>query len=225
MRFRVAAAVAVFWMFGAAAESWAQVRVKVRYICRPGRYKTQTNNGPWHYCFDGKHYQSNQGVPKEVLAYWENLERESAERQARWDAESEARKAKVEADRQYWNAQRRAQGLPTYEESAAKHAAGAARSQASYAATQAGRGRAGRGRAGGGVEASAKPEASPIAEETLRAIAVGTKSADVTAALGEPPGKVSTGEDSESWTYVLTNGAFAKVKMEAGAVKEVVIPQ
>lgn len=220
LRFGTGTLALAFLILGAASEAHAQVRIKVRYICREGRYKTQTNNGPWHYCFDGKHYQSDQGVPREVLAYWENRERESAERQAQWDADSVARKAKAEADREYWNAQRRAQGLPSYEEVAAKNAARSSQTQASYAGTY-----AGRARAGGAVEASARPEAQPIAPEALRAIAVGAKSADVVAALGDPPGKVSTGEGAESWTYLLTSGAFAKVKMEAGTVKEVVIPE
>ncbi|MBK7929466.1 MAG: hypothetical protein IPJ98_18885 [Bryobacterales bacterium] len=78
--------------------------------------------------------------------------------------------------------------------------------------------------AAGGIEASAKPEAQPLDPETLKALAPGSPAADIVAALGEPPGKVSTGEHAESWTYVLTTGAFGKLRLEDGKLKSVELP-
>lgn len=78
------------------------------------------------------------------------------------------------------------------------------------------------------VEASTKPEPVPITAELLRSIEVGADRAAVLDKLGTPHGRLANaGEDgsTEVWTYVLTSGAFAKVRLEAEKVVAVNIPQ
>ena len=180
---------------------------KIRYTCREGRFKVRYGggNGPWHYCYD-KTYYTDRTIPPDIRAYFDDMDARLAEVDAKFSTPEHEQhlaqwRAKVEARRQSEDMQ-----------------ATASRSSASL------RGRPIPTVAGGGIEASAKPEAQPLAPETLKALAPGSPAADIVAALGEPPGKVSTGEHAESWTYVLTTGAFGKLRLEDGKLKSVELP-
>ena len=230
MRLRlVLAAVA---LFGSAETALAQFNIQWKYTCAPGRFRisySSKNPKSWHYCYDGNYY-NEKTLPADLRAYFNKVDQDMKEAMDKfhkdWD-ESKQRSteywAKVDADRA-------ARGLPTLASQREANLRWAAeRHGRNVPGTTAGAGnrtmllRSSPG-PGGGVEASAKPEAEPVALEALKAVAPGTSAADLVATLGEPPGKVATGEGVESWTYVLTTGAFAKVKMEAGAVKAVVLP-
>ncbi len=230
MRLRLV--LAVIALFGSAGTAVAQFNIQWKYTCAPGRFRiSYSSKDPksWHYCYDGKYY-NEKTLPADLRAYFNKVDQDMKEAMDKfhkdWD-ESKQRSteywAKVDADRA-------ARGLPTLASQREANMRWAAerhgRSLPGTKPGAAGRSMLLRSSAGpgGGVEASAKPEAEPVALETLKAIAPGTSAADLVAALGEPPGKVATGDGAESWTYVLTTGAFAKVKMEAGAVKAVVLP-
>lgn len=230
MRFRLAAIVAALWMPVGTGSALAQFNIKWTYTCASGRFKVSYSkkdspNRTWHYCFDGKYY-TGKTLPDDVRAYFYDMDRRLKESKEKFDqdwAEHKQRQEQADADR-------RARGLPTSAERLAqarqRHLERTGRAPANGASqgTRHLSPAMSYSRTGGIVEASGKPEAEPITPDALKAIAPGTTAADLVATLGEPPGKVATGEGAESWTYVLTTGAFAKVKMEAGAVKEVVLP-
>jgi hypothetical protein len=62
---------------------------------------------------------------------------------------------------------------------------------------------------------------SAVAEETVRAIAIGTLRADVLAQLGEPRFRLSGGVDR--WTYPLTNNGSARLEFRGGKLADVQI--
>ncbi|HZO53337.1 MAG TPA: hypothetical protein VFB63_11490 [Bryobacteraceae bacterium] len=221
MRFRLAVVIAVLWTLCGVSPSPAQFGITFRYTCAEGRFRVSYGKNVWHYCYDGKYY-SEKTLPADIRAYFAEMDRKMKESQAKFKQDW----AEHERNMERYDAERAAKGLPTraqmFENAKQRHRSGA------YRLTPGGGMSAGGGmgqpRVSGAVEASAKPEAEPVTPEALKGIAAGTSAADLIAALGEPPGKVATGEGVESWTYVLTTGAFAKVKLEAGAVKEVVVP-
>ncbi|MBN8729634.1 MAG: hypothetical protein J0L64_03775 [Acidobacteria bacterium] len=191
--------------FEAAAQAVPGFRI--RYTCNEGRFKVRYGgkNGAWHYCYD-KTYYTDKTIPPDIRAFFDNMDAKLAEVDAKFSTPAHQQqvadwKAKVEARRQSEDLQ-----------------------SAAYRGSSSLRGRPIPTAAAGGIEASAKPEAKPLAPETLKALAPGSPAADIVAALGEPPGKVSTGEQAESWTYVLTTGAFAKLRLEDGKLKSVELP-
>ncbi|MEP7366976.1 MAG: hypothetical protein ABI972_27265 [Acidobacteriota bacterium] len=222
MRFRFAVVLTVLWtsvVSGVASAQFAP-EIKFRYTCASGRFRVSYGKGVWHYCYDGKYY-NEKTLPADIRAYFAAMDQRMKESQAKFKedwAEHEQKMAQYDSDRA-------AQGLPTRAQMQ-ENARQRNQSGGAYRLTPGGGIGGGMGtvRRGGTVEASRKPEAEPVTLEALKAVAPGTTAADLVAALGEPPGKVTTGEGAESWTYVLTTGAFAKVKMEAGGVKEVVLP-
>jgi len=224
---------AVVWALAGAGVAWTQVGIQWTYTCAPGRFRLTYNKkdkNSWHYCYDGKYY-SEKTLPADLRAYFEKVDRDMKESMDKfhkdWD-ESKKRSA------EYWagvDTERVAKGLPTMAEQRAENMRWAAerhgRKVGRLPAEPSGGSRTLRPpavRGSGGIEASNKPEAEPVTAEALKAVAIGTTAGDLVAALGEPPGKVATGEGAETWTYVLTTGAFAKVRIEAGGVKEVVLP-
>jgi hypothetical protein len=225
MRFRPAVVLAVLWTLCGAALAPAQFGITFRYTCASGRFRVSYGKNVWHYCYDGKYY-NEKTLPADIRAYFERVAREHKEAMEKFHRDfAEAKQKSAE----HWaavDADRLAKGFPTLAEQREMNTQRMAERRAGKLGPPAG------GAVmlhpsmarGGGVEASAKPEAEPVTPEALKGIAAGTSAADLIAALGEPPGKVATGEGVESWTYVLTTGAFAKVKLEASTVKEVVVP-
>lgn len=180
---------------------------KIRYTCNAGRFKVRYGggNGPWHYCYD-KTYYTDKTIPPDIRAFFDNMDAKLAEVDAKFSTPEHLQqraewKANVEARRQ-------SAGM----RSTASHSPAALRGRPILPT------------AAGGIEASAKPEAQPLAPDALKALAPGSPAPDIVAALGEPPGKVSTGENAESWTYVLTTGAFGKLRLEDGKLKSVELP-
>ena len=232
MRSRYVFALALLWILGAATLAQAQFgpKIDIRYTCAPGRFRISYSKGKtWHYCYDGKYY-NDKTLPADIRAYFENVDREHKESMAKFKQEWDQKKNESDA---YWASvdnDRRAKGLPTLAEQRAVFTKRTAERRAQLASGRASGSTSGYSRpsgtkAGAGVEASAKPEAEPIMPAALEAVPPGAKPADVLDALGDPPGKVFTGEGAETWTYVLTTGEFAKVKFVAGSVKEVVLPK
>lgn len=172
---------------------------KIRYTCNAGRFKVRYGggNGPWHYCYD-KTYYTDKTIPPDIRAYFDDMDARLAAVDAKFSSpEYQQRRAESKAN------------LEALRQSAHSLSPRGLRAPSTAA---------------GGIEASAKPEAQPLAPEILKALAPGSPAADIVAALGEPPGKVSTGENAESWTYVLTSGAFAKLRLEDGKLKSVELP-
>jgi outer membrane protein assembly factor BamE (lipoprotein component of BamABCDE complex) len=62
---------------------------------------------------------------------------------------------------------------------------------------------------------------APVAEEAVRALALGSSRADVLAQLGEPKFRLSSGVDR--WTYPLTNNGSAKLEFHGGKLADVQI--
>lgn len=61
----------------------------------------------------------------------------------------------------------------------------------------------------------------PVSPEDFASISTGMKRAEVIARLSEPAGSISIPNDDhfvEIWTYTLTDGSMAKVRIEDGAV-------
>ena len=185
---------------GATLET-AVAQPKFRYICAPDqRAKRSFNGGPWHYCFDGFYY-SEKTVPPHVVKYFEDQERESKEF---WRKEAELREK-------------------SRRESMALHEA-ALSSQRSprspYRPTSP--------VSGGVVEASVKPEPKPVSKEKVRSIEAGATRESVIGKLGEPHGKVVNSTDPElieTWTYIMEGGAFGSVRLKAGSVVAVRLPE
>lgn len=180
---------------------------KIRYTCAEGRFKVRYGgaNGPWHYCYD-KTYYTDKTIPPDLRAFFDDMDARLAEAKAEFSTPEHQQqraewKARVEARRQSADLQSPA-----------------------YRASSSLRGRPIPATSGAGIEASARPEAKPLDPETLKALAPGSPAADIVAALGDPPGKVSTGDHAESWTYMLTTGAFAKLRLEDGKLKSVELP-
>jgi len=187
--------------FEAAAQ--ASPGFKIRYTCAEGRFKIRYGHasGLWHYCYDRTYY-TDKTIPPDIRAFFDEMD-------ARLERAKETFSSPAhQQQRAEWKAE--------------ADALNAARRQSAGPVSL--RGRRPSSGAVGGIDASAKPEAQPLAPETLKALAPGSPAADIVAALGEPPGKVSTGEHAESWTYVLTTGAFAKLRLEDGKLKSVELP-
>jgi hypothetical protein len=186
-----------------------QAKVKVKYIClNDGRYWVQSGNGPKRYCYDRKYY-TEQTMPPEVRAYFEEQSRRTA-----------ATRAELEESRKVSLKQMEAMGVQPRTGGPGPDAKSL--HQQRFGSRQPLTGRNARYST---VEASAKPEPEALCRDLVRAIEPGAERDAVIAKLGEPHGRVA-GDSSgaESWTYVVEGGAFAKIKIERGMVVKVTVP-
>ena len=78
-----------------------------------------------------------------------------------------------------------------------------------------------------GIQAANKPDPVPVPLSALRAVAVGDSRDAVRAALAEPHARIAglAAPGDEIWTYITDGGAFAKIRIKAGLVESVHLPQ
>ncbi len=74
------------------------------------------------------------------------------------------------------------------------------------------------------VKSKPRPPAqtAPIEADKVRQVAIGSSSAEVISALGQPKWKIAGGNGS--WTYSLVSGGSAKLMFDGGKVARVVVP-
>jgi len=72
------------------------------------------------------------------------------------------------------------------------------------------------------ARAAPEPARKPVSPEAFATIAAGNTREEVLRKLGEPAGSITIPADDgfvEIWTYTMTDGRSAKVRIEAGVVK------